>query len=122
MIQQRRPIVEPVEVGAEAEIENLPDVRAQRNGLRLDEALDGVAARVFHHVDVIGGRGDGQDRGEGAIQEEPEAGGRELALERGALRFAHLLPVERLDSREIFQLRRTDFEGHRLSPFSDRKY
>ena len=122
MVEQRRPIVEAIEVGAETEIEDLPGVRPQCGGLRLDESLDGVPARVFHHVDVVRRRRNGQDGGKGAVQEEPQPRRRELALERGAFRLAHLLAVERLDGRQVLQLRRTDLERHRVPPLNDRKY
>src|SRR5439155_27230467 len=122
VVEQLRAVIEAVEVGAEAEVEDLPGIRSQGGGLRLDESLDRPAARLFHHIHVVGVRGDRQNRGEGAVQQEPESGRGELTLERRGLCLTHLLPVEGLDRTEVLQLRGSDLERHRALPSSVRKY
>ena len=122
MVEQRRPSAKALEVGAQAEVEDLPRTRAEARGLRLHEALDRFPPRILHHVNMVGGRGDRQDRGKGVIEEEPQPRGRELFLQGRPLRLAQLLPVKPLDRGEILELRRTDLDAHRRSPSSERKY
>ena len=122
MIEQRGAALKSIEVGAETQVENLPDVGTERRGFRLYESLDRSAAHILHDVHMVGRRADRQDGGESAVEQEPEPGRRELPLQGRALGFLDLLPVEGLDGAQVLQLRRPYLQAHAPSRSSERKY
>ena len=113
VVEQGSAVLKPVQIGAQTQVENLPDMRTEGGVFGLDETMDRAVTAVLHHVDVVGRRRDGQDRGEGIVQQEPEPRRGELSLQRWTFGLTSLLAVERFDGAQVLQLRRAHMLVHR---------
>src|SRR5207248_10354460 len=118
VVEESRTGGETVEVRGQRQVQDLPGSSAG-SGLRLHETLDARSAPFLAHEDVVRGRGQRKHRGEGVVEEEPQAPRGELAEgRRSAGRLAVLLAEERLDGAQVLELRRTDLQAH--DPFARR--
>src|SRR5207253_912040 len=117
-----------IEVGIQAEVEDLPDMAAHGRHLGLNEHLDAGLTGELAHVDVVGGRGDREDGGKRAVQQKPQALGCELPPGRtgsrsaGAIALAELPAVEGFDRAQVLELGRADLQPHRFSPSRESTY
>src|SRR5207247_939356 len=56
VVEQGSAILKPVQIGAQTQVENLPDMRTEGGVFGLDETMDRAVTAVLHHVDVVGRR------------------------------------------------------------------